>query len=163
MKLEIERKFLIRSDAWRRNVLRKDLLRQGYLAVDQQKVIRVRVASGRGILTIKQASTGIVRREFEYDIPVEEASLMVDEMSRGFVVEKIRHRVGHGDRVWEIDEFLKENSGLVVAEIELEGEEQVFEFPLWLGREVTTDHRFSNAALSCRPFSLWPDRDAFIG
>ena len=87
---------------------------------------------------------------------------MVEDMSLGFVVEKNRHRVGFAGKLWEVDEFLGENRGLVVAEIELFREDEVFDLPSWVGREVTEDLRFSNAALSRQPFSLWSDRNVFL-
>jgi adenylate cyclase len=163
VKLEIERRFLVRGDGWRREALTREHLRQGYLAADEQKVIRVRVAPEKGFLTIKQGAGGFARREFEYEIPRSEACLMVEEMSRGYLVEKIRHRIGHAGKVWEVDEFLGSNQGLVVAEIELERADESFEPPPWLGREITGEGRFSNAALSRQPFCLWPDRDSVAG
>lgn len=160
MRIEIERKFLVCGEGWRRQVLAAELLRQGYLAVDAKKVIRIRVSEKRGILTIKEASGEISRGEFEYDIPHDEACRMVATMSVGFIVEKIRHRLCYRGKLWEVDEFFQENSGLVVAEVELEKVEEFFERPPWLGREVSGEQRFSNAALSLKPFCQWPDRSA---
>ncbi|NLV24261.1 MAG: CYTH domain-containing protein [Deltaproteobacteria bacterium] len=163
MNIEIERRFLVCGAVWRKQVVDRELLRQGYLAADEKKVIRVRLAGDKGILTIKQTLTGMSRRELEYTIPFRDACFLVAEMSCGYVVEKIRYRVDYAGKFWVVDEFLKENAGLVVAEIELAREEEDFAPPPWLGREVTKEVRFSNAALSRQPFSLWPDRDTITG
>ena len=163
MKREIERRFLVRGDAWRRQILDRELLRQGYLADDDKKVIRVRLFETKGVLSIKQSAGGLARNEFEYDIPLKEARHLLEEMRLGFVVEKLRHRLRHGGKIWEVDEFLGDNAGLVVAEIELEKEQEPFERPPWLGKEISGERRFSNAALARHPFARWPDRETVLG
>ncbi len=154
--VEIERKFLVNKDLWA--LLDKPAgipFIQGYLSIDQDKVVRVRVAGEKGFLTIKGKSDTFSRSEYEYGIPVTEAR----EMLRLFTteqVEKVRTRIPAGNGlVWEVDEFLGVNSGLIVAEIELENQGDSFEIPGWVGEEVTMDKRYYNAFLSLHPYNSW--------
>ena len=153
MGIEIERKFLVVGEAWRQG-LSPERLSQGYLNRDKQRTVRVRIAGQQAWLTIKGESRGATRAEFEYPIPVADARQML-ALADGPCIEKIRWRVSHGGMLWEIDEFLGENAGLVVAEIELESEDQAFERPDWLGEEVTADTRYFNSSLAKQPFSRW--------
>ncbi len=156
MGLEIERKFLVRSDAWRQ-ACGKDPGRhlcQAYLNRDPGRTVRVRIDGEQGFLTIKGRSVGATRSEFEYAIPRADAQALL-ALADGPLVEKRRHRLAMGALVWEIDEFLGANAGLVVAEIELAHEDQPFEHPDWLGDEVTQDPRYFNSALAARPYSSW--------
>lgn len=153
MKMEIERKFLVRGDAWRR--LAEGIpFRQGYLQT-RPCTVRVRTEGNKGVLTIKGPSQGLSRREFEYEIPVEEAELMLDTLVSQPPIFKRRYTVPYKGFIWEVDEFFGENEGLIVAEIELSDEAQPFEKPEWIGEEVSGDRRYSNASLSVQPFSRW--------
>lgn len=151
--MEIERKFLVRGDAWRR-LAEGVPFRQGYLQT-RPCTVRVRTEGNKGVLTIKGPSQGLSRREFEYEIPVEEAELMLDTLVGQPPISKRRYTVPYKGFVWEIDEFFGENEGLIVAEIELSDEAQPFEKPEWIGEEVSGDRRYSNASLSVLPFSRW--------
>ncbi|MFL6549524.1 MAG: CYTH domain-containing protein [Povalibacter sp.] len=155
MALEIERKFLVRSDAWRAEVANRELLRQGYLTSGSQCSIRARIAGAQAWLNIKARKSGMTRLEFEYPIPVADADEILNELAQGPILEKYRHRVPAGEYVWEIDEFLGANAGLIVAEIELTSEDAVFTRPSWLGEEVTEDERYYNFNLARRPFKDW--------
>lgn len=152
MALEIERKFLVRGDAWR--TADGILYRQGYLNRDKQRTVRVRIAGEQGFLTIKGVSTGATRVEFEYEIPVAEAASLL-MLCDGPLIEKTRHRIPLGAHVWEVDEFHGDNTGLVVAEIELGSEDEAFEQPDWVTVDVTEDARYYNSNLAVRPFRKW--------
>ena len=154
MGIEIERKFLVADEGWRQAATRQTRFSQGYLSRDPARTVRVRIAGDAAFLTIKGATTGATRAEFEYDVPVADAQQLL-AMCDGPVVEKVRHLCGHAGMTWEVDEFLGANAGLVVAEIELQTEDQAFERPAWLGEEVTGDARYVNANLAVRPFSSW--------
>lgn len=154
MGIEIERKFLVRGDGWRRQASAQTRFSQGYLSRDPARKVRVRMAGEQAFLTIKGATTGATRAEFEYHIPVADVEQLLT-MCDGPVVEKIRHLCPHEGMTWEVDEFLDANAGLVVAEIELQSEGQAFARPAWLGAEVTGDARYVNANLAVRPFTNW--------
>jgi len=152
MGIEIERKFLVKGDAWRTPGGTRYV--QGYLRREKGRTIRVRIGGGRAFLTIKGPSTGASRPEFEYPIPVADAEQLM-AFCEGARVEKIRHEVPFAGLTWEVDEFLGENQGLVVAEVELEREDQPIEKPPWVGEEVTGDPRYYNASLAVRPYRSW--------
>jgi adenylate cyclase len=151
---EIERKFLVRSDAWR-PAGTAQRYRQGYLRTAGPATVRVRVAGEHGYLTIKGPTVGATRSEFEYSIPLADAEALLDTLCDRPQIEKLRWRVPAGAHTWEIDEFLGENAGLVVAEIELAAEDDPFERPAWLGAEVTADPRYRNSELARRPYRTW--------
>lgn len=153
MAQEIERKFLVIGDAWRTD--NGTLIRQGYMHNDVNGTLRVRTKGERAYLTIKGGLTGITRTEFEYEIPLGDANQMLDEWCQWPLIEKVRHEIQMGGFTWEIDEFLGDNAGLVVAEIELEYETQEFPKPDWVGQEVSQDARYLNANLVKNPFSQW--------
>jgi CYTH domain-containing protein len=153
--VEIERKFLVRGTDWKTGLSGTEY-RQGYLTSDAERTVRIRLAGELGYLTIKGASTGASRLEFEYLIPADEAMQMLERLCRKPLIEKIRYRVPHAGMIWDVDEFLGDNAGLVLAEIELEHEEQVVELPTWIGLEVTDDSRFYNASLAEHPLVTWP-------
>src|SRR3954470_3794446 len=155
MALEIERKFLVRSDAWRAEVANRELLRQGYLTSGSQCSIRARIAGAQAWLNIKARKSGMTRLAFEYPIPVADADEILNELAQGPILEKYRHRVPAGEYVWEIDEFLGANAGLIVAEIELPSEAAEFDRPEWLGLEVTDDERYYNFNLARIPYTQW--------
>ena len=156
MGVEIERKFLVEGDAWR-TLGKSTLLRQGYLSTDATRTVRVRIDGERAFLTIKGKSVGASRGEWEYPIPVPEAAELLDTLCQQPLVEKVRHRIASGAHTWEVDAFLGANAGLVVAEIELGSEDETFEKPDWLGREVTGDTRYFNSQLISHPYSRWKD------
>ena len=153
MALEIERKFLVTSDAWRDGPAGVRIS-QGYLTRDPARTVRVRIAGGKAFITIKGKTSGVSRPEFEYPIPVDEARALLD-LCLPPLIDKVRHERQHGGHLWEIDEFLGANAGLVVAEIELADAHESFERPEWLGREVSDDLRYYNASLAERPWSEW--------
>jgi CYTH domain-containing protein len=155
MSLEIERKFLVNREKWAGVKPQRSVrMKQGYLLSDGVKTLRVRVAGDQGFITIKGRTKGLSRPEFEYEVPVSEAEELL-KLFAGELVEKKRHYVQHGDHLWEVDEFSGKNEGLLMAEVELDSEEEEFEKPEWLGTEVTTDKRYSNASLAAKPFSEW--------
>ena len=153
--IEIERKFLVDIKKWQPSGDGK-VIRQGYLSVDPERVIRVRISNDKAFLTIKGKSRGISRTELEYPIPPDDAAILMN-MCTGHIVEKIRYCEYTGTDLWEVDVFTGENQGLVMAEIELADEEQDFNRPEWITREVSDDKRFYNALLSQYPFSGWKE------
>ena len=154
MGVEIERKFLLAGDAWR-SLGEPVLLRQGYLSSTRERVVRVRIEGGHAVLTIKGANVGAARGEWEYPIPLADAAELLDGLCEQPLIEKYRRRIAHAGMVWEVDEFLGANAGLVVAEIELESEDQGFDKPDWVGEEVSDDARYYNANLIRHPYSQW--------
>jgi len=157
MPVEIERKFLLRNDSWHSLGGKGCLYRQGYLSTDPGRSVRVRIAGDLATLTIKGSSEGMVRSEFEYSIPVQEALDMLETLCLKAQIEKRRYRVRLEGHCWEIDEFFGENSGLVLAEVELEDPEEEVRIPAWIGREVTGDLRYYNSSLVVHPYSEWRD------
>lgn len=147
MPIEIERKFLVRSDEWRRSVRHSQRFCQGYLTHSDETSVRVRRAGDQGFITIKGAGR-LIRPEYEYAIPVDEAEELLRTLCRRPLLEKTRHAVSHGSVWWAIDEFTGKNAGLVLAEIELASPEQSFPQPAWLGPEVTFDPRYRNSRLA---------------
>ncbi|MCH2178041.1 MAG: CYTH domain-containing protein [Mariniblastus sp.] len=156
MAVEIERKFLVIGDEYR--VWPGSLYEQGYLSIDPDRTVRVRIAGDRGFLTVKGKTSGTTRAEFEYETPLEDARQML-LLCEWPLIQKKRFRVPLAGYVWEIDEFQGPNQGLVLAEIELQTEADVFKTPDWIGREVTHDPRFYNSNLVRRPFQSWPPDD----
>ena len=154
MALEIERKFKVANADWRDSVTRSTSLRQGYLSNKPEATVRVRLENGVGTLTIKSKTRCISRSEFEYDIPSSEATQLL-QLCEGPLIEKIRHLVIIGEHTWEIDEFIGDNQGLIIAEIELSSEDESFEKPAWLSKEVSDDARYYNSSLVNHPYSQW--------
>ncbi|WP_018952403.1 CYTH domain-containing protein [Thioalkalivibrio sulfidiphilus] len=155
MGLEIERKFLVVGESWKKSVSRRIHFRQGYLCGNRHASIRVRVTDEDARLNIKSATLGVEREEFEYSIPPEEARRMLEALCEGPLIEKTRHFVEHQGHVWEVDVFEGRNEGLIVAEIELTASDEVFERPDWVGEEVSHDPRYYNTSLVKHPFSEW--------
>ena len=151
---EIERKFLLSSDAWRGKSQGRYLC-QGYLSVNPDCTVRVRIAGDKAFLTIKGRNAGPVRTEFEYSIPLKEARAMLQELAQRPVIEKTRYNIPHEGFIWEVDEFHGENQGLLLAELELEDENQPFIRPDWIGEEVTGDPRYYNSNLATAPYKSW--------
>jgi CYTH domain-containing protein len=156
MATEIERKFLVKGDSWRSLGTRK-VYRQGYISTVNGITVRVRIAGENGYLTIKGKTKGMTREEFEYPIPVEDAKMMLDTLCDRPLIEKIRYRINRDNLVWEVDEFLGENQGLILAEVELESEHQIIQLPDWIDREVTGDLRYYNSNLAKYPYQQWKD------
>ncbi len=153
MGTEIERKFLVKGDSWRG----RDsgvMVRQGYLVTQEERSVRVRITGEKGYLAVKGRARGIVRPEYEYEIPLEDAVEMLN-LCIGHLIEKKRYLVPHQGLTWEIDEFLGLNQGLLVAEIELESAEQEIDLPEWAGKEVSGDPRYLNANLVHEPYGEW--------
>lgn len=153
MNIEIERKYLLRNEEWR-GLAEGVYYKQAYLNERGGNTVRVRIEGDRAKLTIKGKANNISRVEIEYDIPMEDAKALFS-LAKTPCVEKYRHKIPYKGNVWEVDEFLGENKGLVVAEIELKSEEQVFEKPEWIGEEVTLDKRYTNSNLAVKPYSSW--------
>jgi len=160
MATEIERKFLVRGDAWRPCVSRSIVMDQGYLGGDACSV-RIRIEDDAAMLNIKSRSAGVSRLEFEYPVPRGDADEMLARLA-GPRVTKTRHHVRVDDTLFEIDEFAGANAGLIVAEVELDHADAPFPQLPWLGRQVTDDPRFYNLRLAVQPFSAWADRAELI-
>lgn len=155
MATEIERKFLVDIAQW--NGSEKgisDFYRQGYILTDPEKTIRVRVTNENGFITIKGKSVGASRQEYEYIIPKQDAIELLDQFCSSDIA-KYRHRVSYAGKIWEVDEFLGANEGLVIAEIELQSEDEAFETPSWIDKEVTGIEKYYNSNLSKQPFKEW--------
>jgi adenylate cyclase len=153
MAFEIERKFLVKENNWRNG--QGTMYRQGYLNTDENRNVRVRVIDDRGYLTVKGISKGASRVEYEYEIPKAEADAMLDNLCEKPLITKKRYKIEFKGFVWEVDEFLGENQGLIIAELELESEDQVFIKPEWIGEEVTEDPKYFNSNLIHHPYSKW--------
>ena len=154
MAKEIERKFLVQGDAWR-TLAEGRYYCQGYIPTQGKQTVRARIIDDRGYLTLKGPAQGISRSEFEYEIPKADAQAILTELCQQPLIEKHRYKIPMGAVVWEVDEFLGENQGLVVAEVELSHVDQKIERPLWIATEVTGDPRYYNANLVKYPFKDW--------
>ena len=154
MSTEIERKFLVRGDRWK-TLGEGTSLQQGYLSSHPDRIVRVRIDDDSAMLTIKGRTVGMTRGEWEYPIPLEDAQRFLAELCEKPLIEKTRYRILDEGMLWEVDEFYGDNAGLVVAEIELESEDQAFSKPDWVGPEVTHDARYFNANLLRNPYSGW--------
>ena len=154
--IEIERKFLVTSDAFKKEAFAQNRIAQGYLSSVPERTVRVRIKGDKGFLTIKGASneTGLSRFEWEKEIPVDEATALLKLCEKG-IIDKTRFEVKIGNHIFEVDEFYGENKGLIIAEVELKSETETFEKPVWLGKEVTNDIRYYNSYLSKNPFTNW--------
>lgn len=154
MAQEIERKFLLAGEDWR-GLAEGVEYRQGYLCASKERSVRVRIAGNQGYLTVKGATVGAIRSEYEYEIPLEDARSMLADLCPQPQIEKKRYTIPFDGFIWEVDEFFGGNTGLIVAEIELEAEDQAFDRPEWIGEEVTGDPRYYNAALCAAPYNTW--------
>lgn len=155
MATEIERKFLLVSDAWRQLVVRVETFRQGYLSNNPRASVRVRIANDTATLNIKGMTIGLQRPEYEYTIPLAEAAELLDQLCERPLIEKTRHFVEFGGNLWEIDEFHGDNAGLVVAEVELDSPDQVIMMPTWAGKDVSHVERYYNVRLTQYPYNRW--------
>ena len=154
MAKEIERKFLVKGDAWRA-LAKGTIYRQGYLNSAKERTVRIRTADAKAFVTIKGIMIGPTRSEYEYEIPFDDGQAMLDTLAEKPPIEKKRYKIPVGNVTWEIDEFLGENAGLIVAEVELKSTDQTFDKPVWVGEEVTDDPRYLNANLVKNPFTRW--------
>lgn len=154
--LEIERKFLVKSDGFKKTATSQTRIVQGFLNTDPDRTVRVRIRGDQGFLTVKGASneSGTTRFEWETEITTAEAANLIDLCEAG-ILEKVRYEVPFGNHVFEVDEFLGENKGLIIAEVELNHEDERFEKPDWLGEEVTGQVQYYNSQLSKKPFKEW--------
>lgn len=155
MGTEIERKFLVTGPAWG-PADKAVVIRQGYISRTAGRTVRVRVAGAQAFITLKGERRGLSRAEFEYEIPLADGAALLTTLCQPALVEKVRHYVQVAGLIWEVDEFTGANAGLVVAEIELEREDQPLALPAWAGAEVSTDYHYTNAYLSEHPFTGWP-------
>jgi adenylate cyclase len=155
MGVEIERKYLVKAELWAKIKPEKSIqIRQAYLARDAEKTVRLRIADDKGFITVKGPTKGISREEFEYEMPLENVKELMIAFTANPIM-KIRHLVTFKNKLWEVDEFLEENAGLIVAEIELESDDEVVELPDWIDREISKDKRYANSNLAGKPFKTW--------
>jgi adenylate cyclase len=155
MATEIERKFLLKDDSWKKEADQGTRYSQGYLVGSHSASVRVRIQGERAFLNIKSATIDITRQEFEYEIPLTDAQEMLETLCEKPLVDKTRYFVNAGQHTWEIDVFAGENQGLSVAEIELTAKDEQFDKPAWLGEEVSNDARYYNVSLVKHPFKDW--------
>ncbi len=154
MALEIERKFLVKDDSWK--FLAKGVsYKQGYLFASKEKSVRIRIAGDKGFVTIKGSRLGIVRDEFEYEIPCADAIELLNNYCTNGLVEKNRYKILYKEKIWEVDEFLGKNKGLIIAEIELNDASEIFEKPIWVGEDVSHEPKYYNSNLVSHPFCEW--------
>jgi CYTH domain-containing protein len=153
MATEIERKFLVTDNNWPKQDFSD--YQQGYLSLDKERTVRIRIAGNCAYITIKGISRSAARSEYEYKIPVPDADAMLNNLCLLPLIVKRRYRIEYAGNIWEVDVFGKENTGLVIAEIELQDEHQNFEKPDWIGREVTADERYYNSSLVSKPYNTW--------
>ena len=154
MGIEIERKFLVKNDTYK--ILAEGVLYyQGFLSLKKERVVRIRIVDKEALLTIKGLSQGSLRTEFEYKIPFEDASFMLDNLCVKPIIKKYRYKIRFEGFIWEIDEFCNENEGLVIAEIELDHIDQEFEIPKWIDKEVTGIEKYYNVSLIINPYNSW--------
>lgn len=158
MAIERERKFLVKDDTWREDAGNGVLYLQGYIHSDADKAVRIRVAGGQGLITIKGSQLKddpTARPEYEYEIPRVDAKEMLKSLCADGYVEKMRYIIPYKGFAWEVDEFLGDNSGLVLAEIEFQNEGQEIPLPEWIAEEVTTETKYINANLAIKPYTTW--------
>lgn len=154
MAKEIERKFLVKNDDFKNNSVAV-LFRQGYLSTDIDRVVRVRIEGNQAKLTIKGRNSGMTRDEFEYEIPVDQAKELLDKLCLKPIIEKYRYKVEVDNLIWEVDQFMGDNEGLIIAEIEVPSEDYRFDIPEWIDKEVTGIERYYNSYISQHPYKNW--------
>ena len=154
--LEIERKFLVTSESFKNEAAKKTRIIQGFLNTHPERTVRIRIKGEKAFLTVKgkSNSSGTTRSEWETEIPVADAEILLTLCEKG-IIDKMRYEVNVGNHLFEVDEFFGENEGLIIAEIELQREDELFEKPVWLGKEVTGEVKFYNSQLSKHPFKNW--------
>ncbi|MBE9240617.1 CYTH domain-containing protein [Synechocystis salina] len=154
MAVEIERKFLVEDDRWR-SLAQGYLYRQGYIATQDLTTVRIRTIGDQAYLTIKGKNTGMTRLEFEYEIPAVDANQILTELCSPPLIEKYRYCLDYQGKTWEVDEFLGDNQGLILAEVELTDADEQISLPPWIGEEVTNDARYYNVNLAKHPYKNW--------
>ena len=155
MAIETEHKYLVNESDWNKIVPEKSLpVKQAYLFASEDKTIRLRQIGEKAFITIKGKTQGASRPEYEYEIPLTDALEMIEQFCSK-LIEKTRHFVNYKNKTWEVDVFEGLNKGLIIAEIELESENEHYELPAWLGQNVTSDYRYANSNLSVNPFTNW--------
>jgi adenylate cyclase len=154
VKVEIERKFLVETQDWKKLIVEKHSIQQGYLNTDKSCNVRVRIMNTMAFLTIKGKRVNTARPEFEYEIPLNDAESIL-KLSKNSIIKKTRYTVNHKGQIWEIDQFEGDNQGLVIAEIELKQKDEAISLPNWIGTEISNDDRFYNLSLSVNPFKNW--------
>lgn len=156
MSIEIERKFLVKDDSFKEDAYQRNYIKQGFLNSDKERVVRVRIKDDKGFLTVKGKSndSGTSRFEWEKEISKAEANDLMNLCEKG-IIEKYRYLVSSGNHVFEVDDFLGDNLGLIVAEVELTSENENYIAPIWLGEEVTGKEEYYNSNLSKKPYSEW--------
>lgn len=154
MMKEIERKFLV-DTAKLPPLPKPKVIKQGYIPRDNRATVRARITDDKAYLTLKSSTSGLTRSEFEYEIPVGDAELIMEELCSKPLIEKKRYLIEHEGHVWELDIFDGDNKGLIVAEIELESEEEAFVKPSWITEEVSFEPKYRNASLMYYPFKAW--------
>jgi CYTH domain-containing protein len=155
---EIERKYLLDHPKWQQfDKPKGERYRQGYILTDPEKTIRIRVTETHGYLTIKGLNKGATRPEYEYEIPIAEAEELLDKFAIS-ELSKIRYKIPFKGKLWEVDQFLGDNEGLIVAEIELQSEDEQYDLPEWIGKEVTGEEKYYNSTLTLHPFKDWKER-----
>lgn len=163
MSIEIERRFLVSAEAIKDLHLGKShgaFFRQGYItSTPDETTCRVRITDSEAWLTIKGKAVGASRQEFEFPIDLAQARDILQTLTVGSTIEKTRYHIPHGGLIWELDVFQGQNDGLIIAEVELDDENQAVNLPSWIGPEITTDTRYSNASLAKHPFTQWCDKD----
>ncbi|MBF0357573.1 MAG: CYTH domain-containing protein [Magnetococcales bacterium] len=156
MAVEIERKFLLKNNGWR-GLGTGTVYRQGFLSTVKERVVRIRIAGERATLTIKGANNGISRQEYDYEIPMDDAEDMLNNLCEKPIIEKTRYVIKHDENTWEVDEFEGENKGLIIAEVELTDAAQTFTIPDWIGDDVSDDNRYYNSNLIKNPYCKWAE------
>lgn len=154
MGIEIEKKYLVKGKEWKKEGTGK-FYQQGYLSSHSDRTVRVRIVDNKGYITIKGKASGASRSEYEYQIPYQDAVEMLNQLCEKPIIEKFRYKITYQGLVWEVDEFRGENLGLVVAEVELNNENQQIILPAWIDREVTTEEKYYNSNLFKHPYSKW--------
>lgn len=159
MNVEIERKYRVTDTSYRTQATRCTCYRQGYLSATPTATVRIRIAGDQAFITIKGTTTGCSRQEYEYPIPVADATRMLDSLCQSGLIEKRRYLYPYAGHTWEIDEFMGDNEGLIVAEVELQSESEAVQLPPFIGREVTGDPRYYNACLAQNPYKNWEKKE----
>ena len=154
MSVEIERKFLVKEKSWRHSVAGINY-KQGYISTNKDRTVRIRIIETKAYLTIKGKTVGAKRLEFEYEIPLDDANELLNNLCTKPIISKTRYKIQYKGLIWEVDEFHGENEGLIIAEVELQHEKQKIKFPEWIGQEVTGDPKYYNANLIKKPYSKW--------
>lgn len=154
--IEIERKFLVTSQAFKKEAISEKRIVQGFLNTHVERTVRVRIKDNKGFLTVKgkTSDSGTTRFEWETELPTEEAQELLELCELG-VIDKVRYEIPYKTHIFEVDVFLGDNEGLILAEIELKAEDETFEKPDWLGEEVTGNPKYYNSQLSKSPYKLW--------